>query len=80
MIVSRFNWKTRLVLLDYVIIYSNIVEDHLKYVEEIILWLRDAGITLKYKKCELIVNTVNYLRYKIHPRKLETDKAITAAL
>ncbi|MGH0053304.1 MAG: reverse transcriptase/ribonuclease H family protein, partial [Sphaerochaetaceae bacterium] len=80
MILSRFKWKTCLVYLDDVIIYSNNMDDHFKHVEEILSCLSNAGITLKLKKCDFFTDTVNYLGHKIRPGHLETDKAVTAAL
>ena len=47
MILSRFKWRTCLVYIDDVIIYSKSVEDHVRHVDEILTALEEAGVTLK---------------------------------
>ena len=51
MILTQFKWKTCLVYLDDVIIFSNSVEEHIQHVDEILFALSEAGVTLKISKC-----------------------------
>lgn len=50
-ILTCFNWESYLVYMDDIIIYSNSVEEHLRYVDEILTALPAAGVMFKLKKC-----------------------------
>ena len=79
-ILTKYKWKTCLVYLDDVIIYSKSVEDHIRHVDEILECLAAAGVTLKMKKCKFFTTTVEYLGHIIKPGKLEVDQANTESL
>ena len=51
-ILAGYEWRSCLVYLDDVIIYSNEIESHYTHVEEILKALNQAGMTLKLKKCD----------------------------
>ena len=70
MILSSVRWQTCLVYLDHVIVFSRNVQEHLNHVNEILTLLRNAGVTLKLKKCDFFRNKVNYLGHVITPGKL----------
>ena len=60
-ILSGVHWQAGLIYLDDVIVFSRTTEDHLRHVDEIIAVLRNAGVTLRLKKCaffnpELIIS------------------------
>ena len=80
MILTKFKWKTCLVYLDDIIIFSNTVEEHIQHVDEILDCLKRAGVTLKIKKCKFFTTTVEYLGHVIKPGRLEIDHAHTASL
>ena len=67
----RYLWKTCLVYIDDVIIFSNSVEEHLKHVDEVLSVLRTDGMTLKLKKCFFFVDSVDYLGHVIRPGLLQ---------
>lgn len=48
--------------------------------DEILTAMREAGITLKIKKCKLFTTKVEYLGHIITPGKLQVDQANTASL
>ncbi len=75
MILTQFKWKTCLVYLDDVIIFSNSVEEHIKHVDEILTALGQAGVTLKIAKCRFFTKKVEYLGHFIRPGTLEADTA-----
>ena len=50
-LLSRYTWKSCLVYLDDIIVFSNTVEEHVTHVEEVLQVLRDSGFSLKLKKC-----------------------------
>ena len=49
--LTNFKWRTCLVYIDDVIIFSTNLDDHIKHVDEILTTLAEAGVTLKIKKC-----------------------------
>ena len=79
-VLSPFKWRTCLIYLDDVIIFSKNYDDHLEHVEQVLSALYEANITLKIKKCVFFSNMVNYLGHIIRPGQLEIDNAHTAAL
>lgn len=79
-ILSQYKWKTCLVYLDDIIVYSRNMEDHFSDVEAILKQLDDAGISLKIKKCEWFTKQVKYLGHRIKPGTLEIEEAQTAAI
>ena len=79
MILSGVRWQTCLVYLDDVIVFSRNVQEHLSHVNEILTLLRNAGVTLKLKKCDFFRNKVNYLGYVITPGKLSVATKNTEA-
>lgn len=66
--------------MEYVIIYSKSVEDHISLVEKILTTLAEASVTLKMKKCTLFSDKVEYFRHVTRPVKLVVDKAQTVSL
>ena len=60
-LVSRYRWKSCLVYLDKIIVFSNTVEEHLTHVAEVLKVLRDSGFSLKLKKCRFLTQSVDYL-------------------
>ena len=80
LILSGYRWKTCLVYLDDVIIFSDNVDLHFKHVEDILRALHKAGVSLKLAKCDFFTSTVKYLGHIIKPGKLEIDNTATAAL
>jgi hypothetical protein len=59
--------------LDNILIYSDSMEEHRKYVRMALIWLRDIGLTLKPSKCEFHMKTMEYLGYIISPIGLQMD-------
>ena len=70
-LLMRYKWKTCLVYLDDIIIFSKSVDEHIDHVDEVLQTLREAGLTLKLKKCNFFVSSVNYLGHTIKPGRLE---------
>ena len=61
LILAGYKWKSCLVYIDDVIIFSNSLEEHLIHVRDILRVMHDAGITLKLNKCDLFTTKVKYL-------------------
>ena len=79
-VLANFKWKTCLVYIDHIIIFSKNIEDHFGHVEAILQALQEAGVTLKFAKCDFFTDTVKYLGHIIRPGTLEIDHAATKAL
>ena len=79
-VLSSFKWKSCLVYLDDVIIFSKDMESHFAHVEDILKALGQAGITLKLSKCSFFTDTVKYLGHVIKPGTLQVDEVATMAL
>ena len=77
---SAFKWKSCLVYLDDVIVFSQDLKSHSTHVEAILETLSETGIKLKLVKCRFFTDTVKYLGYVIRPGTLEVDEVATAAL
>ena len=70
-ILSGVRWKFCLVYLDDIIVFSATREDHLSHLRSIFKLLREAGATLRLKKCEFFKTQVRYLGHMILPGKLK---------
>ena len=79
-ILARFKWKTCLIYLDDIIVFSRDVESHIDHVDQILSVLRHAGISLKIDKCDFFTKTVKYLGHIVRPGTLEVDRARTLSL
>jgi len=60
-ILSGLRWKTCLVYLDDVIVFSRTVDDHIRHLRDVLLLLEKAGVSLKPSKCHLLQQEVEYL-------------------
>ena len=76
-LLNKYNWKSCLVYLDDVIIFSEDIETHFKDVDNILGTLSRAGISLKLKKCEWFTKSVKYLGHIITPGHLSINAAHT---
>jgi Reverse transcriptase (RNA-dependent DNA polymerase) len=73
-------WRTCLVYLDDLIIYSPDRETHLRHVDDALTHLREAGLSLKLAKCHFFEGTVDYLVHVIRPCRLGVAEKNTDAL
>lgn len=62
-VFSGFEWKSCLVYIDDVTVFSNAIEKHLWHVEETLCILSRASVPQKLSKCEFFCITIMYLRY-----------------
>lgn len=75
MILTAFKWKTCLLYIDDIIIYSNTVEEHIKQVGEVLSTHTNAGVTLKMKTCTFFNCKVKYLGQIMRRGKLQVHTA-----
>jgi len=69
-ILSGLRWKTFLVYLDDVIVFSRTVEDHIRHLLKVLLLLEKSGLSLKPSKCHLFQKEVEYLGHVVRPGQL----------
>jgi len=69
-ILSRMTWKTCLVDLYDVIVFSDTPENHMKALDEALTRLGRAGVTLKAKKCQFFQTSVEYPGHIISPGEM----------
>jgi Reverse transcriptase (RNA-dependent DNA polymerase) len=79
-VLSGLRWKTCLVYLDDIIVFSNSPEEHARHLNEVLSLLYGAGLSLKLAKCAFFRDTFNYLGHVIRPGKLEVAAKNTDAL
>ena len=83
-ILSGLRWQVCLIYLDDVIVFSKDMEQHLDHLDQVLSLLRDAGVSLKLRKCSFFQSRVTYLGHVISPGKLsiadENRDAISEAL
>ena len=79
-LLAGLRWKSCLVYLDDIIVFYRSIEDHFTHLGEILAILKEAGLSLKLKKCNFFTKTVDYLGHVIRPGKLEVAEKNTAAL
>ena len=79
-VLSGFRWKSCLVYLDDVIVFSKNFDEHLAHVSEVLTALRDAGFSLNLRKCDFFKQQVDYLGHVIRPGKLSVAQKTTEAV
>lgn len=77
---KRVEWKTCLFLIDYIIIYYTTVEKHINHVEEILVTVSKASVTVKMKNWKSLSAKKRYLGHCIRSGRLYIGHANTASL
>eukprot|EP01125_Pyxidicula_operculata_P009163 TRINITY_DN3033_c0_g1_i3.p1 TRINITY_DN3033_c0_g1~~TRINITY_DN3033_c0_g1_i3.p1 ORF type:complete len:168 (-),score=10.72 TRINITY_DN3033_c0_g1_i3:95-598(-) len=80
-VLHQFIWKSAMVYLDDIIIFSKSLEEHLVHIKEVIDALEKAKLYLKFEKCEFGLSSIKILGHIIQAGKIKPDpekvKAIT---
>ena len=69
-IMSAVRWKTCLVYIYDVAIFSNTEEEQFEEVSHVLIILEEAGVKLKLKKCSFFHQRVEHLGHVITPGRL----------
>jgi len=75
-LLSGLKWKTCLVYLDDIIIFSKSEEEHARHLDQVLTLLAGAGLSLNLKKCHFFRDTVDYLGHVIRLGKLQVATKI----
>ena len=72
-VLKGLQWKTLLLYLDDVIVFSRDFDSHLERLAAVLKRFRSAGLKLKPSKCELLRREVKYLGHVVSERGIATD-------
>ena len=75
-----YTWKTCILCLDDVFIFSKDMETHLKDMDEILTIMEAAGLTINIAKCRFFTKGLMYLGHKIKSGTFTVDPSRTKAL
>lgn len=73
-------WQYAIVYTDDVIIFSKLLEEHVKHIEEIFGLVRAAKMTPKLKKCHFVSESIDFLGDVIGTGKLQVAKPTTKGM
>ena len=73
-------WKSCLIYLDDIIVFSSTFEDHLKDLKEVFIRLQEAGLHLKPSKCFICQKKLIYLGHEISAEGIAPDPKKIKAL
>ena len=69
-------WKSVVVYLDDVVIFSNSVEEHIGHLREVLQRFQQENLKLKPRKCEFFREQVKYLGHTVSPAGVATDPGL----
>lgn len=79
-VMRNLQWKTLLIYLDDIIIFSKDMDTHLDRFEEVLQRLTVAGLKLKPSKCTLFAKQVEYLGHIISDKGVGMDPTKVSAV
>lgn len=69
-ILSSARFKSVMVYLEDIILFSKNAEEHLDNLDKVLIFLQNAGLTIRLKKCCFMQESIHYLRHIFKPKKL----------
>ncbi|CAF1425819.1 unnamed protein product [Adineta ricciae] len=79
-VLAGLKWKSCLVYIDDVIIYSSNFNQHINDLTEVFDALRNANLTLKASKCHFCRNEIKYLGHIITKQGIKPDPDLIASV
>lgn len=73
-------WQHAIIYIDHFIIFWKTEEERLKHIQKILPLLKDAGITIKLKKCFFYSQTIDLLGHVIALGHLKVAQKTTQAI
>ena len=80
LVLKGLQWKTLLIYLDDVIIYTATMDSHLEQLDVVLTRLQEAGLKLKPSKCDLIKSSVLYLGHVVSKDGLQPNPKIVESV
>lgn len=78
--LASYKWKTCLVYLDDVIVFSKTLKAHIEAMDTILSILQTAGTSLRSREGKWFAKELSYLGHLIKPGKLEMEQALLDAV
>jgi len=72
-VLRGLQWKTLVLYLDDIVVFSETLEKHIARLAEVLDRLKEAGLKLKPKKCQLFKHQVHFLGHLIDRAGIHTD-------
>ena len=72
-LLAGLNWKTALIYIDDILVYSRTFNDHLADLEAVLIRLSDAKFTVKLSKCFFGREEVSYLGHLVGSQGVKPD-------
>ena len=79
-VLAGLKWKSCLVYLDDIIVYSDTFDQHLKDLHNVFTALADANLTLKASKCNFCRKALKFLGHLITSEGIKPDPDLTATI
>ena len=79
-VLAGLNWQICLIYLDDIIVIGRTFEDMINNLDKVLTKLRDAGLKLKSRKCQLFAREVEFLGHIISCEGIKTDPRKTEAV
>ena len=79
-VLARFKWRTCLVYIDDVVVFSDTFTEHLLRLDEVLTAIGDAGLELQRKKCRFAADSTVYLGYHVYGEGVSPDPAKVRAM
>ena len=79
-VLRGLHWKSLLLYLDDVIIFSSDMDSHIERLEVVLMRFRGANLKLKPSKCELFRREVRYLGHIVNEEGVSTDPEKVSAV
>lgn len=79
-VLQELDWKTCLVCVNDILIFSNSFNNHLRYLDDIFRRLQSAGLTLKPSKCYFSLPEVKYFWHVLTKDGVKADVSKTDAV
>ena len=79
-VLAGLSWKSCLLYLDDIIVYSRTFEEHVSHLGEVLDRIQEAGMKLKPSKCQLFCPEVSFLGHIIGRDGVRTDPTKTEAI
>lgn len=79
-VLAGLKWKTCLVYLDDVVIFSRTFEEHMIRLREVLEALKSAGLTLNPNKCRFGYDELKFLGHIVSNKGVSVDPAKTTAV
>jgi len=77
---SGREWDCVFVYLDYILIASQTVEEHLDHLQKVFKWLREAGLRLKPLECMFVTGEIEYLGHTLTPEGVKPNERNVQAI